>query len=142
MNRGQRLAMAVVAVGVATVVVARRAAPPREIHWQRADTGAAALPPPPLGAPIQAVPAAGAAPRVLRVDSSGCAPVAETPFAATISLDSAARAGGIPVETLIRGLHLPADVPRSRPLGELMKTHGFTLQDVQKVVEDYLKHCD
>ena len=133
--------MAVLAVGVATVVVARRAAPPREIHWQRGDTGAAA-PPPPLGAPIATVSAAGAAPRVLRVDSSGCAPVAETPFAATISLDSAARAGGIPVETLIRGLRLPADVPRSRPLGELMKAHGFTLQDVQRVVEDYLKHCE
>jgi hypothetical protein len=76
------------------------------------------------------------------VDSSGCAPVAETPFAATISLDSAARAGGIPVENLIRGLHLPADVPRSRPLSEVMKAHGFTLQDVQRVVEDYLKHCE
>jgi hypothetical protein len=134
--------MAVVAVGVATVVVARRAAPPREIHWQRTGTGAAALPPPPLGAPNSTAVPAGAAPRVLRVDSSGCAPVAQTPFAATLSLDSAARAGGIPVENLIRGLHLPDDVARSRPLGELMREHGFTLQDVQRVVEDYLKHCE
>jgi hypothetical protein len=141
-NRRERLAVAVVAVGVATVVVARRAAPPREIHWQRADTGAAALPPPPLGAAGSAAAPAGAAPRVLRVDSSGCAPVAETPFAGVMSLDSVALTGGIPVENLIRGLHLPDDVPRSRPLSEMMKAYRFTLQDVQRVVEDYLKHCE
>lgn len=142
MTRRARLAMAVVAVGVAMVVVARRAAPPREIHWRRANTGAAAVPPPPLGASGAAAARAGAAPRVLRVDSTGCAPVEETGFAATMSLDSVARAGGVPLDELIRGLHLPADVGRTRPLGELMREHGFTLRDVQRVVDDYLKHCE
>ena len=142
MTRGKRLAMAVVAVGVATVVVARRTAPPREVHWRRADAGAAAVPPPPLGAPGSAAVPNGTAPRVLRVDSSRCAPVAQTPFAGAMSLDSAARAGGIPVEYLIRGLHLPADVPHARSLAALMKAYGFTLEDVQRVVEDYLKHCE
>lgn len=142
MNRRARLVMAVVAVGVATAVVARRTAPPRETVARRADTDAAPLPPPPLGAPGSAAAPPGSAPRVLRVDSTGCAPVEESGFLGTMSLDSVARTGGIPIENLIRGLHLPAGVRRSRPLSELMREHGFTLQDVQRVVEDYLKHCE
>lgn|GEM_PF-5957780 len=140
MTRRARLAMAVVAVGVAMLVVARRAAPPREIHWRSADTGASVVPPPPLGAPVAGTPAA--APRVLRVDSSGCAPVEEAGFAATLSLDSVARARGIPLDLLVRGLQLPAEVQSSMPLRDLMRKYGFTLQDVRRVVDDYLKHCE
>lgn len=58
-----------------------------------------------------------------------------------MSLDSVAKAGGIPVDQLIEGLHLPAGTPRAVPLGTLMREHRFSLRDVARVVEDYLRHC-
>ncbi len=76
------------------------------------------------------------------MDSSGCAPVEEQRYTGAMTLDSVARSGGIPVDMLVRGLGLPSDVSPTATLGELMHEHRFTLEEVRRVVEDYLKHCE
>ncbi len=104
----------------------------------------AGMAPPPLGLPgaghVDAAPSAGA-PRVLVADSSGCAPVEQGEIHGTMSLAEVVRSSGIPMDLLVRGLRLPAGVPRDRPLRELTREHGFTMDDVRRVVTDYLKHC-
>jgi hypothetical protein len=98
--------------------------------------------PTPLGGPGPGAPAPAVPPRVLAVDSTGCAPVERTAVPAAQSLDDLSRTRGVPVDVLIRGLRLPGDVSRTQPLRELMRTHRFTLDDVERVVTDYLKHCE
>ena len=134
------LGSAALVVAGATILAANRiVASRREAAWQP-PPASGVIPPPPLGGPPPATGAA-AAPRVLRVDSSGCTPVEERNADGAMSLDSVARARGVPIDILIRGLHLPAGVPRAAPLRILMRTHAFTLRDVDRVVTDYLKHC-
>ncbi len=130
--------LVLIAAGATAVVrmVARRAEP----GWQP-PPASGPVPPPPLGGAAPPAGSAGA-PRVLRVDSSGCAPVEEHAVTARMTLDSVSRAEGVPVEILIRGLGLPGDVSRTAPLDALMREHPFTLQDVRRVAEDYLKHCE
>lgn len=133
------LSAAALLVVAATVITVLRLKSVREEAAWRPPPASGVIPPPPLGGTAPA--AAGATPRVLRVDSSGCAPVAEQGFTAAMSLDSVAKAGGIPVDKLIEGLHLPAGTSRTVPFGTLMREHRFSLRDVARVVEDYLKHC-
>jgi len=130
----------VVLLAAAAIVGIRMSVRRAEPAWQPPPTSGP-VPPPPLDGPLPQSPTA-ATPRVLRVDSTGCAPVEERSFTAAMTLDSVARSEGIPVEIVIRGLGLPADVSRTTPLGTLMREHRFSLQDVQRVVEDYLKHCE
>ncbi len=145
MTLERRTANVVAAVAVLVILAAtaalgiRGGVRRREPGWQK-PPASGPVPPAPLGA---APPAAGpaTAPAVLRVDSSGCAPVAEHAYTAGMTLDSVSRAEGVPLEVLVRGLRLPADVSRTAPLGGLMRAHRFTLQDLRRVVEDYLKHC-
>ncbi len=130
--------LVLVAAGATGIVrmVARRAEP----GWQP-PPASGPVPPPPLGGAVPPAGSAGA-PRVLRVDSSGCAPVEEHAVTARMTLDSVSRAEGVPVEILIHGLGLPGDVSRTAPLDALMREHRFTLQDVRRVAEDYLRHCE
>jgi hypothetical protein len=131
-------AAALVVVAATVVAALRLAALRREAGWHP-PPASGVVPPPPLGA---APPPAAGAPRALPVDSSGCAPAEVQHFSAAMSLDSVARGGGVPIEALIDGLHLPAGVSRAAPLDALMRKHGFSLRDVERVVEDYRKHCD
>jgi hypothetical protein len=116
----------VVVVGVAALVVVaatvmavlRLAALRDEAGWRPPPASGAAAPPP-LGGPA---PEGG--------------PAGPWRVTAQMSLDSVARAGGVAVEHLLDGLHLPADAPRTVPLGTLMREHRFTLRDVRRVVED------
>jgi hypothetical protein len=98
--------------------------------------------PAPLGGTGSGAPAPAPPARVLAVDSTGCAPVERMAVPAARSLDDLSGSRGVPVDVLIRGLHLPDDVSRTRPLRELMRTHRFTPGDVERVVTDYLKHCE
>ena len=59
----------------------------------------------------------------------------------TMSLEQVARAGGVPVEHLIRQLRLPAGVSRTEPLRQLTGAHGFTMDDVRRIVTDYQRRC-
>jgi hypothetical protein len=103
-----------VVVGATAIAALRLAALRSEAGW-RPPPPSVAAPPPPLG---------------------GSAPVAFRRVTATMSLDSVASAGGVPVVRLIEALHLPAGVSRTAPLRTLMHRHGFTLRDVERVVED------
>lgn len=141
-----RRAALLLAAGVVVLLAAAATAGVRltarkpEPAWQP-PPASGPLPPPPLGAaPTPA--GSAAAPTVLRVDSSGCAPVEEQRFTGAMTLDSVARSGGIPVDMLVRGLGLPSDASPTATLRELMHAHRFTLEDVRRVVEDYLKHCE
>jgi hypothetical protein len=140
-----RRAVLLLAAGVVVLLAAaatagiRLAARKAEPAWQP-PPASGPVPPPPLGG--SSPEAAAAQPRILRVDSTGCAPVEEQGFTAAMTLDSVARSGGIPVEMLIRGLGLPAGVSRTTSLGVLMREHHFSLAEVRRVVEDYLKHCE
>jgi hypothetical protein len=109
---------ALVVVGATVMAVLRLAALREEAVWRPPPASGAAAPPP-LGGP---------APEGV--------PAGPWRVTALMSLDSVARAAGVAVERLIDGLHLPADAPRTVPLGPLMREHRFTLRDVTRVVED------
>jgi hypothetical protein len=137
---GAGLAALVVLLGVVAAPFlspVRETGSPPEREMERA--GAEARPAPPL-APAGA---AAVAPRPLgRADTTACALAGETVSVhGTMSLEEAARATGVPAEHFIRELRLPADVPRTRPLRELTGAHGFTMDDVRRIVADYLKRC-
>jgi ferredoxin len=53
------------------------------------------------------------------------------------SLEAIGRDWGIPTAYLIEGLKLPKDVPLNLALKELKDRHGFTMEDVRKLVADY-----
>jgi ferredoxin len=55
----------------------------------------------------------------------------------SISLETVSREWGIPAAYLIEGLKLPKDVPLNLALKELKDRHGFTMEDVRKLVADY-----
>ena len=55
----------------------------------------------------------------------------------SISLETISREWGIPAAYLIEGLKLPKDVPLNLALKELKDRHGFTMEDVRKLVADY-----
>ena len=55
----------------------------------------------------------------------------------SISLETISRDWGIPTAYLIEGLKLPKDVPLHLALKELKDQHGFTMEDVRKLVADY-----
>ena len=46
-------------------------------------------------------------------------------------------ATGVPADTLIEQLGLPPGVPKDERLGRLKTTHGFTMEDVRRIVEAY-----
>jgi len=56
----------------------------------------------------------------------------------SMSLEAAARATGVPAEHLILQLRLPSNVSRTTPLRDLRGQHGFTMDDVRRVVREYL----
>jgi hypothetical protein len=148
---GPRVGAGLAALAVLLGVVAtpflspvRETGSPPEREMERAGTEARPAPPlVPAGAATVAG-AAAVAPRPLGgADTTRCAPAGETASVhGTMSLEEAARAAGVPAEHLIRELRLPADVPRTRPLRELTGAHGFTMDDVRRIVADYLKHCE
>ncbi len=55
----------------------------------------------------------------------------------SISLETISREWGIPAAYLIEGLKLPKNVPLHLALKELKDQHGFTMEDVRKLVADY-----
>ncbi len=55
----------------------------------------------------------------------------------SLSLETVSREWGIPAAYLIEGLKLPKDVPLHLALKELKDQHGFTMEDVRKLVADY-----
>jgi hypothetical protein len=137
---GTALAALVVLLGVVAAPFlspVRETGSPPERDRERA--GAEARPAPPL----TPAGAAAVAPRPLgRADTTVCAPAGETASVhGTMSLEEAARASGVPAEHLIRELRLPADMPRTRPLRDLTGAHGFTMDDVRRIVADYVKRC-
>jgi len=46
-------------------------------------------------------------------------------------------ATGVPADTIIDQLGLPPGVPKDEGLGRLKRTHGFTLEDVRRIVQTY-----
>jgi len=138
---GAGLAALVVLLGVVAAPFlspVRETGSPPEREMERARTEARPAP------PLAPAGVAAVAPRPLGgADTTRCAPAGETASVhGTMSLEEAARASGVPAEHLIRELRLPADVPRTRPLRELTGAHGFTMDDVRRIVADYLKHCE
>jgi len=138
---GAGLAALVVLLGVVAAPFlspVRETGSPSERETERAGTEARPAP------PLVPAGAAAVAPRPLGgADTTGCAPAGETTSVhGTMSLEEAARATGVPAEHLVRELRLPTDVPRTRPLRELTGAHGFTMDDVRRIVADYLKHCE
>jgi ferredoxin len=55
----------------------------------------------------------------------------------SVSLEMISRDWGIPAAYLIEGLKLPKDVSLDMALKELKVRHGFTMDDVRKLVTDY-----
>jgi ferredoxin len=55
----------------------------------------------------------------------------------SLSLETVSREWGIPAAYLIESLKLPKDVPLDLTLKELKDRHGFTMEDVRKLVADY-----
>lgn len=55
----------------------------------------------------------------------------------SMSLERVSREWGIPPAYLIEGLSLPKDVSLNLSLKELKDRHGFTIEDVRKLVADY-----
>ena len=55
----------------------------------------------------------------------------------SLSLETISRDWGIPAAYLIEGLKLPKDVSLQLALKELKDRHGFTMEDVRKLVADY-----
>ncbi len=55
----------------------------------------------------------------------------------SVSLETISRDWGIPAAYLIEGLKLPKDVSLNLALKELKDRHGFTMEDVRKLVADY-----
>jgi len=53
------------------------------------------------------------------------------------TLETISRDWGIPTAYLIEGLKLPKDVPLNLALKELKDRHGFTMEDVRKLVANY-----
>jgi len=74
-------------------------------------------------------------------NAEDCSTPTGTEIHGTMSLEQVARASGVPVEHLIRQLRLPAGVSRSEPLRQLTGAHGFTMDDVRRIVADYQRHC-
>ena len=135
-------------IAVVAVLLAAAAAP---ILSPVASTGAAAggeggrgegrgaavgVPLPPLhgGAPAESVRAIAPAP-----ERGVCSAAPEVH--GYMSLDSAARATGVPVEHLARQLRLPLDVPRTTPLRDVGRSHGFNMDDVRRIVREYPARC-
>jgi hypothetical protein len=83
--------------------------------------------------------APAAAPAVAKADVCSAPTGAE--IHGTMSLEQVARASGVPAEHLIRQLRLPAGVSRTEPLRQLTGAHGFTMDDVRRIVTDYQRHC-
>jgi hypothetical protein len=84
----------------------------------------------------QATPAAPAATK-----AEVCSAPAGTEIHGTMSLEQVERASGVPVDHLIRQLRLPAGVSRTEPLRQLTAAHGFTMDDVRRIVTDYQGRC-
>lgn len=55
----------------------------------------------------------------------------------SLSLEAVSRDWGVPAAYLIEGLKLPKDVSLQLALKELKERHGFTMEDVRKLVADY-----
>ena len=144
---GPRVASGLVALGVLIALAGamllspvRQTGRPGEPETERVGSGVTPAPAP--LSPSGAVPAAAAPVRIGgAADTTRCAPVVEPEVHGTMSLDEVARATGVPAEHLIRELRLPSDVSRAQALRELTGAHGFRMDDVRRVVADYLRHC-
>ncbi|MGB9700085.1 MAG: 4Fe-4S binding protein [Thermodesulfobacteriota bacterium] len=55
----------------------------------------------------------------------------------SLSLEAVSRDWGVPASYLIEGLKLPKDGPLNLSLKELKDKHGFTIEDVRKLVLEY-----
>jgi hypothetical protein len=58
---------------------------------------------------------------------------------AAATLDDVERQTGVPVEHLIRELHLPENVATDVPLRQLSVQLGFEMRDVRRIVREYLE---
>lgn len=87
------------------------------------------------------MPAPGARLLVGGPDSTACSTPEGTVIRDTMTLEQVARVSGVPVAYLARQLRLPADVSRTEPLRRLRAAHGFTMEDVRRIVADHQRHC-
>ena len=55
------------------------------------------------------------------------------------TLDDVERQTGVPVEHLVRELHLPENVATDVPLRQLAVQLGFEMRDVRRIVREYLE---
>lgn len=44
---------------------------------------------------------------------------------------------GVPASTILDRLNLPADLPRNVGVGQLAREHGFSVEDVRRIVREY-----
>lgn len=54
------------------------------------------------------------------------------------TLEDVERQTGVPVEHLVRRLHLPENVPTDVPLRRLSSDLGFEMREVRRIVREYL----
>jgi hypothetical protein len=85
--------------------------------------------------------ARGPAAAPVAANEEDCSAPAGTEIHGTMSLEQVERASGVPAEHLIRQLRLPAGVSRTEPLRQLTGAHGFTMDDVRRIVTDYRRRC-
>lgn len=55
----------------------------------------------------------------------------------TLTLEELERRSGVPVDHLIRELHLPGNVPTQVPLRRLVADLGLDMREVRRVVREY-----
>jgi hypothetical protein len=53
----------------------------------------------------------------------------------SMTLAEVQAATGVPADTIIEQLGLPPGVPKDERLGRLKQTHGFTMEDVRRIVQ-------
>lgn len=61
----------------------------------------------------------------------------DEPIRGSMTLREVEQATGVPAERILRELGLPADLPRDERLGWLKRTHGFTIEEVRRIVQAY-----
>ena len=55
----------------------------------------------------------------------------------SMTLKEAEKATGVPAEHIIKRLGITLDLAEDECLGDLRKTHGFTLDDVRRIIQEY-----
>jgi hypothetical protein len=59
------------------------------------------------------------------------------PIRGSMTLREVEQATGVPAEGILRELGLPPGLSRDERLGRLKRTHGFTMEEVRRIVQAY-----